>query len=295
MTRITLINTIDDDALMWNKGARLDTITKKWTIDESQKSDPKFAKYLPTESQPTNDDFSDFRFGGESDDTEKQIKTYPEPVIVGISPEITSPEKQTKRTRGQIIDAEDSKIKKTYALSLDAISRCDRISKHFHMNLSSTIEKALKIAEQWIEENGKDTEIKKINHQNEQLLEVIRKTAKFEEIIDKQNREIEALKTASTKTSSTDIKNTNNQDYENIKELVNRIKEQTNIDIEEIREYVEKAINQTRNEIQFLDDRTGPMMCWFDTRENYPHYKKQWATKKEEARKALISKKEGGK
>lgn len=322
--RINLTTTKEEKDIVKAAGAKWDG--SRWSIDESQKSNPVFAPYLPK-------DLSDAMPPDEwAGDTEKQIygsmnskipnpfnhiKTYTdpepekdftsgdvpspeilEPVNAEISPEISSPEKTTKRTRGQIIDAEDSKIKKTYALSLDAISRCDRISKHFHMNLSSTIEKALKIAEQWIEENSKDAEIKKKDLHNEQLLEVIRKNAKFEEMFDKQNREIEALKTASPKNSGTEIKNYNIQNdvvFDSMQKTITKLENEisalktamtknsvadlknsnnsnsliNNDIVKRLLAKVEVLKNWTAESLELLDERTGPMNEYFKDKKGW--------------------------
>lgn len=291
-------------------GAKWNNVDNVYCIEDHQKSDPVFSKFLPVENRTLDDLDPNPDWAGE---TENQIKTNPtpeakkdeiapatsspeilEPVIEGSTPTTSVSEKPTKRTRGQIIDFEDSKIKKTYALSSDAISRCDRISKHFHMNLSSTIEKALKIAEKWIEENGKDAEIKMINNQNEQLLEVIEKFAKlqnqFQTSEEKHNKEIEALKNALAKNSVADIKNTNTQDYQKIDERIDKkisdalknnvaqIPQSTPINFEKIDERVDKKMtevlkkidtnintfrNFTQEWIEELDDRTGPMQVYF--------------------------------
>lgn len=286
-------------------GAIWDGEARKWVIEDYQKSDPAFAKYLPKENKNSTDFEPNPDWAG---DTEKQIfgsmnseipnpfnhiKTYTdpepkkeegsrdpsspeilEPVITESSRDLSAPEKPTKRTRGQIIDAEDSKIKKTYALSLDAISRCDRISKHFHMNLSSTIEKALMIAEQWIEDNAKDMEIQKINNQNDQLISAIQKTiSNLETQIKEQNREIDALKNASTKNIGTDIKTTNNQDYQKFEE---RIDKKLHDSLKKMDANAKALTGWTQNLINQLNDRTGPMQMYFNEKGGWSKYESKW-------------------
>lgn len=118
-----------------------------------------------------------------------------EEVIEEIAPANSSPKKPTKKKRGQIL--ETKKVAKTYFLDDETIEELERLSKFFHLNLSQTFAKLVKIGGRWIEENGKDAEIKMINNKNDQLLEVIEKFAKlqnqFEASEEKYNKEIEAL------------------------------------------------------------------------------------------------------
>ena len=297
-------------------GAKWNNVDNVYCIEDHQKSDPVFSKFLPVENRTLDDLDPNPDWAGE---TENQIKTNPtpeakkdeiapatsspeilEPVIEGSTPTTSVSEKPTKRTRGQIIDSEDSKIKKTYALSSDAISRCDRISKHFHMNLSSTIEKALKIAEKWIEENGKDAEIKMINNQNEQLLEVIEKFAKlqnqFQASEEKHNKEIAALKDALAKNSVGQIQQSTPINFEKIDERVdkkmNEALKKMDANMKALRDFTDARIDK-------LDDRTGPMQVYFDKKGGMQSCVNEYAEIKKEAKSRVAqlqdALKEGGK
>lgn len=303
--KIYLTTTIAEKDIVKAAGAKYDPEVYKWWIDESQKSNPVFAKYLPKENQIMIDSDPNPDWGGTENeiwgmmnsDTPKpsnHIKTYPTPdpsspeilesVIEEIAPATSTPEKPAKRTRGQIIDSEDSKIRKTYALNKEDIAGIDRLSKYFKLNLSDTISKLRKIGEQWLEENGKDAEIKKINNQNNQLIDAIQKT------IAEQQKEIDTLKNALAKNSVADIKNTNTQDYQKIDERIDKkisdalknnvaqIPQSTPINFEKIDERVDKKMtealkkmdtnintfrNFTQEWIEELDDRTGPMAVYF--------------------------------
>lgn len=289
-------------------GAKWNNVDNVYCIEDHQKSDPAFAKYLPKEKQIMIDSDPNPDWGGTENeilgmmnsDTPKpsnHIKTYPtpypsspeilEPVIEGSTPTTSVSEKPTKRTRGQIIDSEDSKIRKTYALNKEDIAGIDRLSKYFKLNLSDTISKLRKIGEQWLEENGKDAEIKKINNQNNQLIDAIQKT------IAEQQKEIDTLKNALAKNSVADIKNTNTQDYQKIDERIDKkisdalknnvaqIPQSTPINFEKIDERVDKKMtevlkkidtnintfrNYTQEWIEELDNRTGPMLEYFKSK-----------------------------
>lgn len=152
MTRITLINTQDDDAQMYNKGARLDTITKKWTIDESQKSDTKFAKYLPIDpfDKPPSDDWAPA--------TEKQIKTYPEPVIAESSRDLSAPEKPTKKRKPRkTLKLADKAMTetRTFQMKPDRINDLKDLSRYFQLNLSMTIDKAIDFLLKHVQDQNK--------------------------------------------------------------------------------------------------------------------------------------------
>ena len=311
MERIYLTTKKEERDLVKPYGAKFDWDEQKWFIEDHQKSNPVFAPFLPkdlfdetpvgdwapidTEPNPSN------LINTTTDPEREKEEANPEilePVITENSPEIFSPEKTTKRTRGQIIDVEDSKIRKTYALNKDDIAAIDRLSKYFKLNLSDTISKLRKIGEQWIEENSKDAEIKKKDLHNEQLLEVIRKSAKFEEIIDKQNREFEALKTAFARINNTDIKNSNNQNdvaFDVMNKTITKLEDeisalktamaknsvadiknsnnsnsQINNDIvKRLLTKVEVLKNWTAESLELLDERTGPMKEYFDKKNGW--------------------------
>lgn len=320
--------TYDEGQQVKAAGAKWNNVDNVYCIEDHQKSDPAFAKYLPKEKQIMIDSDPNPDWGGTENeilgmmnsDTPKpsnQIKTNPtpeakkdeiapatsspeilEPVIEGSTPTTSVSEKPTKRTRGQFVKPDNDQNKRSYVLNNESINELDRLAKYFKLNLSDTIQKLIKIGGQWIEENGKDAEIKMINNKNDQLMEAIEKT------IAEQQREIDALKNALAKNSVPDVKNTNIQNdvefnlmNKTITKMENEIsalktamakisvadiKNSNNSNLQinnDLAKKFKSFVKWTAESLEFLDDRTGPMEVYFKAKkEIYKPYITKYET-----------------
>lgn len=190
MTKIILNVSFEDDAKMFSLGAVFDRQMKKWTIDESQKSDPKFAKYLPNENLKNNDD-DYFVFGDKTiEDTEKQIfgsmngpipkpsnhlKTYPTPepenkdMPRGMSSsEISSPKKRKPRKPIKLSDKAMTETR-TFLMKPDRINDLKDLSKYYQLNLSMTLDKAIDFLLKHVQDQNKG-DLSKLYKDNNSLL-----------------------------------------------------------------------------------------------------------------------------
>lgn len=326
---IYLTTTMNDKDIVKAAGAKFDWDEKRWFIEDHQKSNPVFSKYLPIDNKTISDlepkpDLIDetesqiFDQNSRIPNPFNHIKTYPAPepkdeiapatsspeilesVIEEIDPATSVSEQPTKRTRGQFVKQDNDQNKRSYVLNNESINELDRLAKYFKLNLSDTIQKLIKIGGQWIEENGKDAEIKMINNKNEQLLEVIEKFAslqnQFQASEEKHNKEIAALKDALAKNSVGQIQQSTPINFEKIDERVdkkmNEALKKMDANMKALRDFTDARIDK-------LDDRTGPMQVYFDKKGGMQSCVNEYAEIKKEAKlrvaKLQDALKEGGK
>lgn len=182
MSKIILNVSLEDDAKMFPLGAVFDRQIRKWTIDESQKSDPNFAKYLPVENITMNDFEPSQDWAG---DTEKQIfgqmnsqspkpsnqiktNTTPEAKKEEIAPTTSSPRKRKPRKPIKLSDKSMTETR-TFLMKPDRINDLKDLSKYYQLNLSMTIDKAIDFLLKHVQDQNKG-DLSKLYKDNNSLL-----------------------------------------------------------------------------------------------------------------------------